>query len=259
MRLPAPALAALLLLVTVIFIGLGVWQLQRNDWRNDLVAERNDRLALAPAEVTALETVELDDLDYRRVHAAGDWDLDHALIIANRARSGIKGEEIVVPLLPHEGGPALLVNRGWYAEERRDEVLTALAREPAADIEGLVRYDDSLSARETQQGTWTGTAPESMASALPYEVYPWYVLEGELIDNGPPSLATAALLRQGYPPYTSHIPHMEYALTWFGIAAVLVAVAVIRFVVAPRREAAQARISPDGSPGAGDVEGSTRE
>ena len=235
-RLPVPVLIVLLLLAEGLLIGLGVWQLQRNTSRNDLVAARNAAIAGAPLPVAEAQRLSPADLDYRLVSATGTWDVAHAMILANRARFATKGEEVVVPLLLAPGGPALLVNRGWYAEGQRDAVLATLASDTSADAEGLARHVEGLGGRRTPAGTWTQISPHDMGATLPYPVLPWYVIEGHVLTGSGTSRPEGTLLVQGFYPYASTTPHLEYALTWFGIAAALVAVAYMRLVVAPRRE-----------------------
>lgn len=233
-RLPAPALFVLLIAAVAVLVGLGTWQLQRNEWRNNLVAERNARLDDGHLAADRIRSMPVEDVDFRLIEATGSWDNDHTMRIANRVRYHSRGEEIVTPLLIEPGGPAVLVLRGWAPKELVDDVLADLSTEAAGRIAGLVRYHEGLDARQTPQGTWTGMAPDDMAATLPYEVLPWFIIEGDLIDpNAPPP---EELPTQGFLPYESHVPHLEYAFTWFGIAAVLVGVAVIRFVIAPRRE-----------------------
>jgi surfeit locus 1 family protein len=236
-RLPSPVLIALLLAAIAVLVALGAWQLQRNEWRNDLVAERNARLDDGHLAVGRIRAMPIDEVDFRLVDARGTWDHERTMLIANRVRFHSRGEEIVTPLLLEPGGPAVLVVRGWAPEELRDEVVARLAENASAEVAGLVRYHEGLSARLTPQGSWSGMAPEQMAERLPYEVLPWFIVEGDLIDPhaGPPEELPA----QGFLPYESHVPHLEYAMTWFGIAAVLVAFAVIRFAVAPRRQRAR--------------------
>ncbi|MSQ31409.1 MAG: SURF1 family protein [Dehalococcoidia bacterium] len=248
-RLPTPVLAALLVAAVATLLALGVWQLQRNAERNHLVAERNARLAGAPVPV-AEAARPLATLDYRLVSATGTWDVGRAMVLANRARFATKGEEIVVPLLLAPGGPAILVNRGWYADGRRDAVLAELVRQERSSTpgqaEGLARYAEGLRGNRTAAGTWTQISPADMGATLPYPILPWFVIEGRLLSDtgyGRPD----TLLAQGFYPYASAIPHLEYALTWFGIAAALVAVAVMRLVVAPRRERA-ARAAREAAP-----------
>ncbi|MEX2446480.1 MAG: SURF1 family protein [Dehalococcoidia bacterium] len=256
LRLPAPVLIVLIALAVAVLVALGVWQLERNAEKTRLVEERNEALAGAPlpaAEATALPP---DALDYRLVALDGRWDVERAMVLANRARFSTKGEELVVPLLLGPDGPAVLVNRGWYAEGERERVFAALPsldarvaepqgpsdcfqtaapeEQPCGGAMGLARYVEGIGGRQTPAGTWTQLAPADMAAALPYEVLPWTVIEGPLL--GPDTPAPREPLAQGFFPYTSTTPHLEYAATWFGLAAVLVAVSVIRFIVTPRRE-----------------------
>ena len=239
-RLPVPVLIVLLLLAEGVLIGLGVWQLQRNTWRNTLVAERNAHIAGAPLPAAEAQRLALTDLDYRLVSGAGTWDVARAMVLANRVRFATKGEEIVVPLLLAPGGPAVLVNRGWYAEGQRDAVLATLGAEGAANAaagtEGLARYVEGLRGTRTPAGTWTQISPRDMGATLPYPVLPWYVIEGHVLSDSGTSRPPGTLLVQGFYPYTSATPHMEYALTWFGIATALAAIAYVRLVVTPRKE-----------------------
>ena len=62
----------------------------------------------------------------------------------------------------------------------------------------------------------------------------WAVLQGEPVEDGLPA-AGRVLPVQGYRPFVNTTPHLQYALTWYGIGAALLGVAVARFVVAPRR------------------------
>jgi surfeit locus 1 family protein len=225
LRLPAPALIGLLAAVIAVLIGLGVWQLQRNDWKQGLVEERNARTDAAALTFEEARDLDPDQLDYHRLDDTGTWDTAHAFVLANRARFDTKGEELVVPLLIAPDGPAILVNRGWYPDGQRAEAEAALAARPDA-VEGLISVHTS-SAHETDRGTWTGIDPGAMGAQLPYEVVPWIVIEGERVDAG--ANPDGMLPVQRYTAFINTTPHMEYALTWFGLATALIAVAAIRF------------------------------
>jgi len=225
LRLPAPVLLGLLVAVTALLLALGVWQLQRNDWKNGLVEERNARTDAAAFSFQDARALDPDLLDYHRLEDAGSWDHDRSFILANRARFQTKGEEIVTPLLIAPGGPAVLVNRGWYPDGDRDAVRATLESR-GDDVAGLISVH-TASGHETDAGTWTAIDPETMGEQLPYDVLPWIVIEGERVDwNENPD---GVLPVQRYTAFTNTTPHMEYALTWFGLAAALIAVAAIRF------------------------------
>jgi surfeit locus 1 family protein len=238
LRLPVPVLIGLLLAVTALLIALGIWQLQRNDWKNGLVEQRNARTDAAPLTFEAARDIDLDALDYHRLADGGTWDHEHSFILANRARFSTKGEELVTPLLLAPGGPAVLVNRGWYPDGEREAVQAKLASRPAT-VQGLISVHTS-SARQTAVGTWTGIDPVAMASDLPYELLPWIVIEGDLVPaNANPD---GVLPVQRYAAFANTTPHMEYALTWFGLAAALIGVAIMRF--RPQRTRAQSAEAP---------------
>ncbi len=225
LRLPAPVLLAILVAVTALLISLGIWQLQRNDWKNDLVEERNARIDAAPLTFEDASTRDPESIDYYRLADRGDWDHDRSFILANRARFQTKGEELVTPLLIAPDGPAVLVNRGWYPDGQRDEVRSDLAQRPGT-LEGLISIHTG-SARQTGAGTWTAIDPEAMAAGLPYDLLPWIVIEGDQVEST--ANPDGELPVQRYTAFANTTPHMEYALTWFGLAAALLAVAAIRF------------------------------
>ena len=236
-RLPAPVLLALLGLAFVTLIGLGIWQLQRAAWRADLVATRNAQLTGAPLTTAEVGPLTPTALDYRLVRLEGTWDHAHLMILANRARYGTKGENVVEPLVIAPG-QAVLVDRGWYPAAEREATLAKLRAEGAAGTaKGLVRYVEGLTASRTGAGTWTGLAPEAMGEGLPYRLTPWFVVQGDLQPEDAPR--PTSFPAQGFSPYTSPVPHVEYALTWFGIAAALAVIAVLRLVVEPRRARAR--------------------
>ena len=190
------------------------------------------------------------DLDFRLVRITGSWDLDRSLIVTNRVRFGTRGEEVIVPLRPSGGGPAVLVDRGWYPLELRGEVRMRLAAEPAGEALGMARYLEEGGARLVANAGWTSFHPASMAGTLPYPVVAWGLIEGDApLDTDalmPPS--PSELPQTGYVPYRNTIPHLEYALTWWGLAATLASVATVRLWVVPRRRTASSGGTAAGPP-----------
>ncbi len=232
-RVPTPILLGSILGVVAILVTLGVWQLQRNDWKHNLVAERNARTIEAPLTFDGVLTTDPTDLDYRRLIASGTWDHERSFILGNRARLQTRGEQLVTPFLLTPDGPAVLVNRGWYPIAERGAVVADLASRSDEPLEGLIRTGAS-NGRETASGTWTAIDPAVMGATLPYAVLDWIIIEGhEQAPGGVPPGASLPL--QGYLPYISNTPHLEYAATWLGLATVLIVVAAIRFIIEPRR------------------------
>ena len=244
MRLPTPVLLALLTLAVAVLFGLGTWQVQRHQWKQGVVAEHSTRLAAPPLEAPAILDLPPAEVAGRRVHLVGTWDHARSMVLANRVRYGVKGEDLVTPLLPALGGPAILVDRGWYPEAERDRVRAALDAERQADIEGLGIDASGRTARRTPLGTWTGLAPGSMSEAAGIPLRPWAAIQGTAVADDIQPPAGGVLPVQRYQPFVNTTPHLQYALTWYGIGAALIGVAVARFVVAPRRARRNATATP---------------
>jgi len=249
LRLRTPVLLLLLLSALAVLLALGGWQFGRHQEKQGLAERLGQRTEQPPIALErADEAPAGPDLDFRLVRIAGSWDIERSLIVTNRVRFGTRGEQLVVPLRPAGGGPAVLVDRGWYPLELRDEVRARLAQEPAGIARGMARQLDAGVARLVPGAGWTAFHPASMATALPYAVVDWGLIEGEAArDTGalaPPS--PGQLPETGYLPYRNTIPHLEYALTWWGLAATLAVVAVVRLRVAPgRRQTPDADASDD--------------
>lgn len=219
-------LIGLAVLGAVVLSGLGAWQLARHGYKAGLERERAARVAappLAPAEAAALHG---EELDWRRLRLDGEWDYARAQVIANRTRFGLRGEEVVVPLRPEGGGAAVLVNRGWYPADERAAVLAALP-EGGSGLAGLIRHGRSLRATRGADGAWTRFDVASIAATLPYEVVSWRAAAGKLAGRqsraAPPERPVT-----GFAGYENTTPHLEYALTWFGLAAAMLVTAALR-------------------------------
>lgn len=240
MQLRTPALLVLLTAAFGVLIGLGVWQVQRNDWKQGLVEASHARTEATPIEVTDASEYAPEEIEYRRVNLHGAWQLDDVMFLANRARESVRGEEIIVPVVLEGGGPAVLVNVGWIPDGTREEILRELADDGRATgvTSGLAVDATGREGRVIPSGSWSRLDTEAMADALGYDVAPWFVLGGEERTSNPSP--NERLPVGGWRRYANTTPHVEYALTWFGLAAVLAVSAVFRLVVAPRREAREA-------------------
>jgi len=214
----------LTLIMLPILITLGVWQLQRLEWKEDLIAKVAARQNLDPVPLDrALDEAEdLDALDYRPVTVTGFYDHERELhVFAYRSELGV-GYWIFTPLV-RDDGTMVLVNRGFVPERlksavQRPESLT----EGTVTVEGLARlYEEP------------GLVPP--ADDPEDNVYFTRIRERFLFALGLPDLAPVyveAAAGQGESLYPKggqtqiDFPnnHFSYALTWFGFAVILVAV-----------------------------------
>ncbi|MFN8585211.1 MAG: SURF1 family protein [Dehalococcoidia bacterium] len=231
-----PVTLGLLGLAFVVLVSLGVWQLARQRQADAAEHARDESVAAAPLEWRTEPPYQASEVDFHRVQVSGRWDNAHTMTLANVARYGTRGEEVVTPLQPDDGGPAILVNRGWYPLTERDRVLAQLASEPRATVEGLARAPlkpegasiivTGTTAGKTPDGSWAWFDIPSMSRELPYPVLGWRLLQGTH-DPGDPQPPRDLPVRY-WGTEVSTEPHMEYALTWFSLAAALAVIAALR-------------------------------
>src|SRR5829696_8096941 len=104
-------------LLVVLFVNLGFWQLRRLDERRDrnaLVEDRSSAPVQPLAEVVDPRTDvgRVGAVVYRRASARGRYDADGEVRIRSRSLDGRPGEHVVTPLRLDDGN-ALAVNRGF--------------------------------------------------------------------------------------------------------------------------------------------------
>src|SRR5687767_14630187 len=103
--------------VVLLFVSLGFWQLRRLDEKRDRNAAIEQRSSLPVQPVD--EVVDagagfggVEELVYRRASATGRYDADGEVRIRSRSFEGRPGVHVVTPLRL-EDGSALAVNRGF--------------------------------------------------------------------------------------------------------------------------------------------------
>ncbi len=211
-----PALATAIGIV--ILIGLGIWQVQRLHWKEGLLA-RIAALQSAPPQPLdgVLRRVANDpDIDYVRVRATCP-DIETAPYLRlYSVKDGYAGWRIIAAC-PLTGGSygAILVDRGFLDQRLKLTVGQTIS----TPIVGILRRGDTRNfvtpRNDPAQNLWYGRDIAAMARALgvskPAPTY--LMLEQPAPPPGGPAVA----------PLPSDIPnnHLQYAITWFGLALAL--------------------------------------
>ncbi len=204
-----------------ILIGLGTWQLQRLQWKETLIQTLEVRTsAEAVALPDNLAGADLSALEFSRVRVAGRWLPTTPLALLNRTFDGEVGVHQIAAF-ERTDGTLLLVDRGWM-----------LANGPAADpdpgatsIEGFVRLFRApgffVPDNEPARGQWFAMHADEMAAAFgAARVAPVYLA-------AVPTDDAETYPRASLPAVHLRNDHLQYAITWFGIAAGLIAVFVV--------------------------------
>lgn len=233
-----PALAALPCLL--VLVGLGIWQLERLAWKEGLIATVAARVN-EPARPVPAETdwpgVNYAADEYRHVTASGRLHHDqevqvYALIDTAPDGSGGPGYWVLTPLVQPDGA-TIIVNRGFVPMDRK-----APSTRPEGQVEGPVTITGLLRMPEEEglftpendpaDDAWYTRDPDAIAAARGILRVAPFIIDADATPN-PGGLPVGGLTRLSFPNR-----HLEYALTWFGLAATLVGV-FIAFAVARLR------------------------
>ena len=219
-----------------ILLSLGIWQLSRLAWKQGLVAQVEER-STAPAiplpgrEAWGRMSPERDE--YRRVTVTGRFRHDAEAYLyhvagdtrqADRGRPQGQGYFVLTPLVT-AGGDTVIVNRGFVPTERRDPATRAAGQvEGEASVTGLIRYPE-------MRGAFA--APDDPARRLFYTrdlVAMGRAMGVDGRTTAPFSIdaddtaVPGGLPRGGETRLSFPNRHLEYALTWFGLALTLIGV-----------------------------------
>lgn len=213
-----------------ILAGLGAWQLARLGWKERLVAQVSERMASAPVPVPPQAEwagLDLPTWSYRRVRAEGRFDnASEARVYTNlsepHGRFKGPGYFILTPLTLKSGG-VVVVNRGFVPEGAADPatrpqgrvdgdaVVTGPLREPE-DRNMFTPADDPAKRLFFARDARAVATGLGIANAAPFTI------DADATPN-PGGLPQGGETRVAFPNR-----HLEYALTWFGLAATLAAV-----------------------------------
>jgi surfeit locus 1 family protein len=226
-----PAVATLV--GVAILASLGVWQLQRLQWKTALIAHVAERLAAPPIPApgpAAWAGLDLAALEYQPVTATGTF--DHAreayvvyTLTSPKGPVGGVGYMVMTPLLTTEGW-TVYVNRGFVPADRRDPATRAggvVAGETT--VTGLLRTPYRRSwfapADDVAGNAWFSRDPVLYAEAYgarSSEIAP-YIVDAAFDPELPGGLPQGGETIVAFPNN-----HLGYAITWFGLAAALAAV-----------------------------------
>lgn len=232
-RLKVVATLLLLAVTLAVLLSLGTWQVQRLHWKEALIADIAERTTSAPADLQAMETLVTSggDVDYRRMSASGRFlhDKERHFFATFGGRTGF----YVYTPLELADGRYLLVNRGFIpydnkAPETRSEgqvqgdvTVTGLARVRLSEKPSSIVPDNDLAKNIFY---WKDMDAMVATAGLPADrVLPFFL-------DADATPVTGGLPQGGVTQIDLPNSHLEYAVTWYGLAAALVAVSLTVFL-----------------------------
>jgi surfeit locus 1 family protein len=221
------------LLAFIVLIGLGTWQVQRKAWKEALIAALTERLAAPPSALPApksWDTLNAADDEYHRVQFGAQFDYAaDALVYASAAafRPDISGPGywVFTPARLADGG-IVVVNRGFVPEGRQDPKSRSDGQiSGPVNVVGAMRWPDLrhwfTPNDEPTHNLWFSRDPQAIAAAKGLgAVAPFYVEQEAPVPPG-------GLPQPGKLVVVLPDNHLQYAVTWYGLAAALVVVFVV--------------------------------
>jgi surfeit locus 1 family protein len=224
--LAVPAVFALV--AVVIFVGLGTWQLQRKAWKEALIETLERRLSAPPGDLPPRErwaSLSAANDEFRRVKFSAAFVPDAEALVytsGSALRSDVSGSGYWV-FAPARltSGRIVVVNRGFVPEGRQDPMTHAAgATIGHVDLVGVMRWPESRGAfspkDDPDRNIWFMRDPVAIAAAKSWgEVAPFFI---ELESPQPPG----GLPRPSALKVNLRNEHLQYAITWYGLALVVV-------------------------------------
>jgi len=219
---PYPGMTVACAILFVLLCGLGVWQLERLQWKLALIATVNGHMTAAPVSLGQITTMPADQAQYRRVTLHGRFDHAKEAYVFTTDATGAPVYHVLTPFLT-DGGETLMVDRGAVPKERLDPASRAagnVAGEMA--LTGVWRAPDSpglfTPAPDVRKRIWYSRDLAGIAAADHIALSDPVLVEADATAN------PGGLPRGGQTVVSFRNEHLSYAITWFGLAIVLLGV-----------------------------------
>ena len=222
LRLTVATLVAL-----AVLIGLGVWQLQRLEWKEALIARIETRTERAPMDLEQAIALAQEGrkLSYIPVRAEGRFHHTKERYLYALSDEGKAGWHVITPLETVDGD-VVLVDRGFVPDALRDPSTRALGQiEEVVTVTGLARTSEEPSVfipdNDSGANQWFSRDLPAMARSIfpggTVLVAPFFLeaRESEVPGGWPQGGQTRLRLVNN---------HLQYTLTWFGLALCLVVI-----------------------------------
>ncbi len=188
-----------------VLLSLGIWQVQRLAWKQDVLAEIDSRIAAAP--VALPQQVSEDADKYLPVTISGEMEPGEIHVLVSVKQVGA-GYRIIQSF--STGDRTILVDRGFVPTTAKQ----AKRRTGPMEVTGNLHWPDEIDSYtpepDIDSNIWFARDVPNLAAALGAE--PVLLIARSDTDPGVTPL----------PMDTAGIPndHLQYAITWFGLALV---------------------------------------
>lgn len=219
-----------MIILALVCAGLGTWQMQRLGEKLALIASVEERASLDPVTLPPLdEWVSLDPAvyDFRPVTLNGEFVPGNTVLVftslsdAKGPRAGA-GYWVMTPFALEEGG-TIIVNRGFVPQATKklfDESEDAIALpQGKISITGLARASEEVNTftpgPDVSERIEYVRSIERMSAMMDDKLAPFAEFYVDQAAGEPDALPQGGETKLSFPNR-----HLEYAITWFALAAV---------------------------------------
>ncbi|XP_070385121.1 surfeit locus protein 1 isoform X3 [Dermacentor albipictus] len=224
-----------LLAIPIATFGLGTWQVQRRQWKLQLIDDLTKKTTI-PAVDLPKDLRELNDMEYRRVRVTGTFDHEREMYVGPRSRieleedsevgprkrrggiitaPGQTGNLVITPFKLKDRDFTILVNRGWVPKSTTPPQKRLQGQiEGEVNLVGIVRKSEKrppLGPKNQSTGrTWHYKDVEQMAQACGAAPVLLDADFDSTVEGGPTGGQTNVTLRN---------EHVSYIITWYSLSA----------------------------------------
>ncbi|UMA63812.1 SURF1 family protein [Roseivivax marinus] len=209
-RLIAPLLIGLV--GAAILCALGIWQVQRLAWKEAILDDITSTIS-GPADTTLPSDPDPQADRYRPVQLDGTVDEGELHVLVSQKRVGA-GYRVIAPFTT-EAGRRVLIDRGFVPTEDKDLERPAGEATITANLHWPQETGSFTPETDRDRNIWFARDVAAMADALGTEP----ILAVVRLEEPPvPGVTPLPVSTEGIPN-----DHLQYAITWFSLAAVWIA------------------------------------
>lgn len=224
-----------------VLMTLGIWQLQRKAWKEDIISAIAARAYGPPVALPAPATWpawQAREGEYTRVSLSGVYLHDKAVLVRGLMPGGgpglpVSGYYVLTPLRLADGAH-VIVNRGFVPSPPADSVAkpapgTISRPEGEVALSGLMRGPEVRNAfspdNNPAKDDWYVRDPAAIASARGLDRAAPFIVDADAVSE--PGTAVIPWPKGGLTRLVIPNDHLNYALTWFGIGIALLVIFAI--------------------------------
>jgi len=208
----------------LLLVGLGIWQIQRLHEKESLIASVEAGMKAPAAPLAEVIANGVEQGEWHHVRVMGRFQHEKEVYLFAQDPMGAPGVQVVTPLV-EDDGRTILINRGFVPDALRGpEARSAGQVEDETAVTGVLRLSQKpglfTPAADLKTRLWFVKNVPEIALAIGVMVPP-FIVEADATSN-PGGWPLGGQTVVDFPN-----SHLQYAITWFGLALALIGVYLV--------------------------------